>query len=151
MPPTPPRHVIRLGDAWEQPEPAGDHVRLVRRFGRPSGIGPGDRLLLVIASATVAADVSLNGDPLPPITAGVDRWEQDVTPLLRERNELAILIPAGLLASGPPSAGLLRNDPPSVDAAPRAAPPEGVVSRKPGRGRPPGVIGSVAIEIIAGP
>jgi len=142
MPPTPPRHAIRLGDAWEQPERAGDHVRLLRRFGRPSGIGPDDRLLLVIASATVAADVRLNGAPLPPITAGAHRWEQDVTPLLRERNELVILIPAGLPAG----------DPPAGEAAScAAAPPEGVVSRTPARGRPPGAIGRVAIEIIAGP
>jgi hypothetical protein len=146
MQPTPPRHVIRLGDAWEQPQPAGVHVRLTRRFGRPSGIGPGDRVHLVVASAAVAADVSLNGAALPPIAADADGWEQDVTPLLRDRNELSITIPAGQLPDGLPTGSL----PPASGAPCDAGLPEGVVSAKQARGRPPAAMGRVTIEIVAG-
>jgi hypothetical protein len=101
---------------------------------------------LVVASAAVAADVSLNGAALPPIAAGADGWEQDVTPLLRDRNELSITIPAGQLPDGLPTGSL----PPASATPCDAGSPEGVVSAKQARGRPPAAIGRVTIEIVAG-
>jgi hypothetical protein len=133
MQPTPPRHAIRLGDAWEPPQPDGDRVRLTRRFGRPTGLDPGDRVLLVATSATVASDVRLNGMPLPPIAAG-GRWEQDVSGLLCDRNELVVLVPADLFVGADAAA-----------ASGQAASARGL------RGRPPAAIGAVVIEIVAMP
>ena len=63
-------HTIDLTNAWEPPT-AGSRA-WVRRFGRPSGIEPGDRIWLVM-DAPPPADATLNGAALPgtPETAGV--------------------------------------------------------------------------------
>lgn len=86
-------HVIRLGNAWEPPaartgEGAG---RWRRRFGRPGGLGPGDRVVLVVERPELPAGAALNGVPLPAVVPG-DRWTHDVTPLLADRNELVLEI-----------------------------------------------------------
>lgn len=156
MQPTPSRHSIRLADAWEPPQPDGDRIRLTRRFGRPSGLGPDDRVLLVATSATTAADVSLNGAPLPPITAG-GRWEQDVSGLLRDRNELSVLVPADLFAAAPFTAagfaGAATSAGGGADATAASADAGSgdAGSARQLRGRPPAAIGAVAIEIVASP
>ncbi len=94
------RHAIHLGNAWESPADAGD--AWLRRFGLPTGIEPDDRMHLVCErSAAVSAGrptlaLLLNGTPLPPIESGAQRYEYDITPLLRERNELVVRAePAG--------------------------------------------------------
>ena len=79
------RHVIRLHAAWDPPAAAGQPWR--RAFGRPGGLAAADRVWLVLDDPAACA-VELNGERLPPVTAGV-RWEVDVTHLLRERNDLA--------------------------------------------------------------
>jgi hypothetical protein len=86
-------HLIRLGNAWEPPaartgEGAG---RWRRRFGRPGGLGPGDRVVLVVERSELPAAAALNGVPLPAVVPG-DRWAHDVTPLLADRNELVLEI-----------------------------------------------------------
>lgn len=88
------QHAIHLGNAWEPPaEHAGAWTR---RFGRPSGVEPDDRVLLVCERPSEAAAarprlaVSLNGMSLVPIDPGSARWEHEITPLLRERNELVL-------------------------------------------------------------
>ncbi|MFM8705029.1 MAG: hypothetical protein ACKOHG_14400 [Planctomycetia bacterium] len=84
-------HSIHLGAAWETPAPSADGgTEWKRRFGRPAGIEPGDRVLLVVSQAEVAAVVTLNAVTLPPLPAGAGRWTHDVTPLLRDRNELVL-------------------------------------------------------------
>ncbi|MBM4011864.1 MAG: hypothetical protein FJ286_10870 [Planctomycetes bacterium] len=79
-----PRHAIHLGTAWEPPAAAGRPW--IRRFGRPSGVEPGDRVLLVWdPPGTVRPEVlQLNGQAL------VADPEIDITPLLRDRNELVL-------------------------------------------------------------
>lgn len=120
----PSRHVIRLGDAWEPAVAAGDRICFVRRFGRPSGLEARDQVLLVVAAPTVSASVVVNDAPLPDIVGGSVRWEHDITPLLRDRNELAVVIGASTVAA----------------AGTRGTP---------GRVRQPAAIGAVAIEIVA--
>ena len=114
-------HAIRLQAAWEPPARAG--APWIRRFGRPAGVDPGQRVWLVVAGAQIQAAVALNGAPLPAIAADRPRWEHDITPLLRDRNVLELLIPQGAAAL--------------FDA--------GAVPRQPA----PAACGNVAIEIVA--
>jgi hypothetical protein len=78
------RHVIRLHAAWDPPRASGHPWH--RSFGRPGGLAAADRVWLVL-ECPAACVVVLNGSRLPPVPAG-DRWEADVTHLLRDRNEL---------------------------------------------------------------
>ena len=89
-------HSIHLGTAWEPPTAvAGDGCVLwTRRFGRPAGLEPGDRVLLVVAASAVAAEVVVNAARLPSLSAHAGRWTQDITPLLRDRNELLLTMAA---------------------------------------------------------
>ena len=118
-------HSIHLGTAWEPPPlvEADGRVLWTRRFGRPGGLEPGDVVLLVVTEPAVAAEVALNAVCLPPLSAGVGRWEQDITPLLRGRNELLVRVAAS--ADGDTMLG------------------------QRGRGQLPPVIGTVALEIVA--
>ena len=102
---------------------AGGGTEWKRRFGRPAGLEPGDRVLLVVAQAEVAAGVTLNAVPLPRLPAVTGRWAHDVTPLLRDRNELVLTV-TGLLPAV------------ATDAAH-------------GRVPLPAVCGSVALEIVS--
>jgi hypothetical protein len=116
-------HAIQLGAVWEPPIPAADGGSVwTRRFGRPTGLGPDDRTLLVITRSAVAAGVTVNAVPLPPLAAGLDRWSYDVTPRLRDRNELVLVLSA---AAG--------------DDVHRAVE---------GRGPLPLAVGTVALEIV---
>lgn len=95
QPVEPSRHAIHLGAAWEAPGPyAVGGTIWRRRFGRPTGVEPADRLLLVVADRGVESRIRLNGVWLPPLPAGAGRWEEDVTPLLRDRNELELVMAA---------------------------------------------------------
>jgi hypothetical protein len=116
---------IRLGTAWEPPTPAEADGRVLwtRRFGRPGGLVPGDRVLLVVTGPTVAAELVVNAVGLPPLSAGVDRWAHDITPLLRDRNELLVSVAA--------SVGGAAGD------------------ERRGRSPLPTVIGAVVLEIVA--
>jgi len=89
-------HSIHLGTAWEPPTAIEADGRLLwtRRFGRPGGLESGDRVVLVIAASAVAADVLVNAASLPSLAAHDGRWAQDITPLLRDRNELRITVAA---------------------------------------------------------
>jgi hypothetical protein len=108
-------HAIHLGNAWEPPaETAGAWAR---RFGQPSGVEPGDRVLLLCersgeaTAARPALTLAVNRIALPPIDPAAVRWEHDITPLLRERNELVL--------QSEPAEG-----PPAVDRHGRAPLPE---------------------------
>lgn len=94
-------HTIRLGNAWE---PSASGAAWTRRFGRPAGLGPGDRVLLRVASR-VSAAVSLNDAALNTIDVDEtgDPWRQEITALLRDRNTL-VLKPAATPAIVPPAA-----------------------------------------------
>lgn len=88
-------HRIRLQAAWDA---ATGRTTWTRPFGRPTGVGPADRIWLVIERAAPCA-VALNGRALPPVTAGADAWRHDVTAALRDRNELRLEFP-GLSGDG---------------------------------------------------
>lgn len=116
------RHRIRLGNAWEPPSPS--HPVWRRRFGRPSGVVAGDRVLLVLdrrPGPTAGLQLRLNGAALPPLLPGPGRWEHDVTLLLAARNELVV--------------------------EPLAPPPAGEAD---GRAALPEAYGRVSIEIVSG-
>ena len=91
-------HRIRLRAAWEV---TADGTAWMRSFGRPTGVGVGDRLWLVI-ERPAACKALLNGRPLPPVPAGAKAWRHDVTADLRERNELRLqfVVPAGRVGDG---------------------------------------------------
>jgi len=87
-------HTIDLTNAWEPPV-AGSRAAArsqvwVRWFGRPSGLGPGDRVWLVM-DLPPPADATLNGAALP---AAAGAWRIDVTDRLEPRNELVLLLDA---------------------------------------------------------
>ena len=110
------KHSIHLGNAWEPPAGAGMATPVdgaghgiasgiasgawIRRFGRPAGLEPVDRVLLVCeqpAAGEFRAELAFNGTPLPAIGPALPRWQHDITPLLRDRNEL-FLRPLGASA-----------------------------------------------------
>lgn len=97
-------HVIRLGTAWEPPTAGGgSRWTWIRRFGRPSGLQQGDRVLLVWERTAAVHDVpacTLNGVALPGIAADASRWEHDVTALLCDRNDLLVDVPRPASACG---------------------------------------------------
>lgn len=118
-------HSIHLGAAWEPPAVMGSDGRLLwtRRFGRPGGLEPGDRVLLVVTQPTVAAEVAVNAVRLAPLAAGASRWEHDITLLLRDRNELLVTAPSSAC--------------------------DGPTHGQAGRGHLPPAIGTVSLEIVA--
>jgi hypothetical protein len=79
-------HRIRLQAAWSV---AAGGTIWTRSFGRPTGVGPGDRIWLEIARPT-ACSARLNGRTLPAVAAGAAPWRLDVTADLRERNDLQL-------------------------------------------------------------
>lgn len=77
-----------LAAAGDSPSPA----RLLRRFGKPTGIEPTDQLHLVIDSSAAACQIELNGQLLGSIDPSEQSRSFEVTTLLTSRNELAILL-----------------------------------------------------------
>lgn len=79
-------HRIRLQAAWDRC-PRG--ATWTRSFGRPSGVGPEDRVWLVVERPAACA-LMLNGRELPAVFPGTASWRHHVTADLRERNELRL-------------------------------------------------------------
>ncbi len=125
-------HSINLGTAWEPPAPTAADGRMLwsRRFGRPGGLEPGDRVLLVFMQPAVAAEVVVNAVSLPPLAVNASRWAQDITPLLRDRNELLVTASASISMNGGMADG-------------------GTVHGQQTRGLLPSVFGRVALEIVS--
>lgn len=82
------RHVIHLGGGWEPPR-GGASGTWRRHFGRPSGIGPGDRLWLVI-DRPAACRLVLNAAALAACPGGPTAYRAEVTMLLGDRNLLTL-------------------------------------------------------------
>ncbi len=83
------RHRIRLREPWQcvlEPPVA----RWRRKFGRPTGLGPGTKVWLVVEDARVALSVHLNGALLGHVASDGGSGRFDVTDRLLARNELAI-------------------------------------------------------------
>jgi len=88
---SPPMHAIHLGNAWDRvAAPGRPPYAWRRRFGRPAGPVPGERMFLVVERPGLSAAATLNGRELPAIAAGTARWTCDVTALLVDRNELVL-------------------------------------------------------------
>jgi hypothetical protein len=66
-------------------------VSFYRRFGKPSNLGTADRVRLAFDRVTGAAEVSLNGEPLGPLS---ESGTFDVTDRLYERNALEVVVEA---------------------------------------------------------
>lgn len=80
-------HRIRLASAWSTtPTDAG--VRHSRRFGRPTNLGPGDRVWLVCDAVPGPTRALVNGVLVAEAPAGP--LAVDVTGLLEPRNELTL-------------------------------------------------------------
>jgi hypothetical protein len=117
-------HRIRLQAVWDPPSPGGETWR--RQFGRPAGIEPGIRVVLVVEEPAVMS-LMLNGAALSLNPAAGSRWTHDVTDLLQDRNEM-LLVPA----ADEPSRGW-------------------EVADAPGRVSLPVVVGRVSLEILTPP
>ncbi len=94
--PTPTQRLKKVAD-WPTATGGTGRVRLRRRFGRPSGLSTGERLLLRITGLPETATTQLNGrvlpcpgtDPsAPPDTT--DSRMYDVSEQIADRNELVI-------------------------------------------------------------
>src|SRR5262245_41803587 len=92
-------HVIRLRAPWELERLAEspDQVRCTRHFNKPTGLGIGARVWLVIDGPTCPAAVAVNGNlvgqasRLSPSDSSL-RFE--ITPLLAARNKIEIELPS---------------------------------------------------------
>jgi hypothetical protein len=133
-------HSIHLGTAWEPPAPAAADGRVLwsRRFGRPGGLEPGDRVLLVFMQPAVAAEVVVNAVSLLPLPVNAGRWAQDITPLLRDRNELLVTAAASISMDGSMDDGMADG---MADG--------GMAHGQRTRGLLPSVFGRVALEIVS--
>ncbi|MFO0901734.1 MAG: hypothetical protein U0939_01970 [Pirellulales bacterium] len=65
-------------------------VRFVRRFGRPTGLDPADRVVLVVEQIGGRASVWLQGDKLADAPASQHPFRCDLTERLAAANELWI-------------------------------------------------------------
>ena len=110
----------RLKDVADYKQAAGagyqGRIRLVRRFGRPSGLQQNDRVELGMDLLQNTVMVSLNGQDLKPVgrhhpiesTTATDEQASvrfDVSVCLQDRNHLAIELD---LADNPEASGILR-------------------------------------------
>jgi hypothetical protein len=96
-------HAINLGNAWEsEPGDDGHAAEWVRRFGRPTGLEPGDSLWLVIEEPA-ACTLVFNGARLPESGPGAE-YRIEITPLVRDRN-LLVLVPHDGAAVGAAAVG----------------------------------------------
>ncbi len=89
------------GAATSTPDFCG-RVAYHRRFGRPTGLGPADRVDLVIDGVGPSGSVRLNGESLGEIPVGGRAWRCNVTTRLRQRNELVVEVERTPLTDGEP-------------------------------------------------
>ena len=92
--PVPPVRRVRMPCHWLADDLAGftGRVRFRRRFGYPGQIDAHERVWLTWFGMPAVSRVALNDEKLP--TPSRDRFEQDVTPLLRPRNFLELVVEA---------------------------------------------------------
>ena len=81
-------HTIRLREPWEV-EIQPDRVLYRRHFNRPTGLGPGDVVRLVIDDLPAGATVSFNGEQL---VSSDSCW--DISARLRPRSAILIHLAA---------------------------------------------------------
>ncbi len=97
-----PVHRIRLRHPWQQwATPLG--TRWQRRFNRPSGLGPTQRVWIVVAGIEASGTAALNGQVIGALCGQADRPSAfEVTHLLRPHNQLELELAAPPLAGDSP-------------------------------------------------
>ena len=111
-----------LGEAFR------GRVRYTRRFGCPTALEPHESVYLVLEAVDARGELELNGVSLGSIAWATGPVRLEVTPLLRERNELTVMVELPCYESA---------------AEERA-------SRGPRLGQPGGLIGETRLEIQTG-
>jgi len=84
-------HTIRLREPWEVEFQPG-RVIYRRHFNRPTGLGSGDVVRLMIDQLADGATVSFNGELL---ASGDSRW--NISAQLENRNAIAVSLPRDAL------------------------------------------------------
>ncbi len=82
-------HRIRLRRPW-QCRLQGDRVLWSRRFGRPTGLEPGDTVWIVVEQCPAAGALLLNGRPIGQLSSGTAESRFEVTALVEPRNEMVL-------------------------------------------------------------
>lgn len=83
-------HPIRLRHPWQN-APTLRGMRWIRRFNRPSGLTPSQRVWIVVRGIAALGTATLNGQALGSLSGQADiPAEFDVTPLLRPHNRLEL-------------------------------------------------------------
>lgn len=72
--------------------PAAPPWRLVRRFGLPTGLEPGDRVQLVLLQPSHPLSLTFNDQPLGESDSLGEPLRLEITPRLLPRNELVLLL-----------------------------------------------------------
>jgi hypothetical protein len=84
-------HRIRLRKPWHFRQTA-QGISWQRAFHRPTGLGPEDRVWIVLDGIAGPGTVSLNDRPLGRLSGEVSDYRLDATGFLLPRNELAITL-----------------------------------------------------------
>jgi hypothetical protein len=111
---------VRLPSDWQSLfGDRGGRARFSRRFNRPTGLEPGDRIDLVLEGWGGSAEIVLNGEPLGTFDATDGETRIGITELLAAHNRVSILLDfAPVQASGAPG-GLFR--PVAIEILPRGS------------------------------
>lgn len=108
-------HTIRLRGPWQVQAKDGEAItvkmpvgwadirkhapseklRLTRHFNTPTGLEDLEQVWIVVESPGQQATVLLNGDSLGELQSNDPAFRREITPLLKERNKLEILIAPG--------------------------------------------------------
>jgi len=83
-------HRMKLREPWLR-KVCGETLEFRRAFHRPTNLDVNERVYVAIVQSTIAATVTLGGQPLGELLQGADA-AFDVTELLEERNRLAIVV-----------------------------------------------------------
>lgn len=84
-------HVIRLRDPWETLPTTDGTLRQRRAFQKPTGLGPGDVVRLVIDGSAGLLAFAMNEQPQAvPSVEGIASF--DITALLRPRNFIELTL-----------------------------------------------------------
>ncbi len=84
-------HVIRLRDPWETLPTNDGMIRQRRAFQKPTGLGSGDVVRLVIDGAAGLIAVAVNEQPqTAPQAGGLASF--DITALLQPRNFIELML-----------------------------------------------------------
>ncbi|MBA4015916.1 MAG: hypothetical protein C0483_01875 [Pirellula sp.] len=87
-------HVIRLRDPWETLLTEDGTLRQRRAFQKPTGLGAGDVVRLVIEGAAGLRTIAVNEQPqAAPPAEGIASF--DITELLQPRNFIELALVAG--------------------------------------------------------